>query len=560
MKPSSSSTNIVNLSKLTIRQAKMIDNISSDIYTQYNQIIEDIIDDFDLKGIQLLLTISCRNTFTNLLFDPISKVLLLKKIIHQDSHIKIVKVANNQRNIVESLNNIFKVDVAIINSNSTNISVFFGIFLNIAKSAYIAFNDWFWYGLFRLKKTPTKPITYVDTFMYIDSVDNSGIIQDRNYNGFESYLTQAESDSIWLAPTIYGIKFPRQYREICSKIRKTNSNILIQESWLSTFDYLISFLCSIFVPIGVFLSSFKVKSKYSTILRSTLISDIGSPALMLSFYRFLFIRRLSRNNVKIKGAVDWNENQTIDRALSLSFRRYYPGVTIRGYQGFPAKEYNPAYNPTCKEVSLGTVPHEMHVISQTHIDEKSIACKKLKIFSSGAFRYSYLYGFIDKRLADDVHILFALPLVKEECDILVDHAIKLKNSMGGHITVQLKYHPAYDIESTVSKKLLKAKIEITSKPSISLLERASLLVTSESGIAVEAVSLGIPVAIHGSVSGITLNPLLNVKHNTISIKYYDLEELITFSNKCVDYNFRNKCVNNLFFSINRQNTSKLFTF
>ena len=242
---------------------------------------------------------------------------------------------------------------------------------------------------------------FILILFYIDSIDNNGIIQDRNYTGFESYLTQEESDNIWLAPTVYGVKYPGQYKEICSKIKKSKSRILIQESWLSAIDYLASFLYAIFMPIGVFISSYRVNSRYSAVLRKVLISDIGSPALMLSFYRFLFIKRLSKSGVKIKGVVDWNENQVIDRALSLSFRKHYPGVNIRGYQGFPAKTYNPAYNPSCREVSLGTVPHEMHVISQTHVDEKSIACKKLPVFPSGAFRYSYLYRFIDRRLDND---------------------------------------------------------------------------------------------------------------------------------------------------------------
>jgi len=560
MKPLSSSDNVVNLSKLTTKQARMIDDISADIYVRYNRIVDDIIDDFDLKGTKLLLTVSCRNTFTNLLFNPVSKLLLLEKLTQQDKNIKLAKIDNKQQKILESLNAIFKINVDIVNNRSGNAIVFFDILLNIAKSAYIALNDWFWYRLFRLKKIPKDPIVYLDTFLYIDSIDNNGIIQDRNYTGFESYLTQEESDNIWLAPTVYGVKYPGQYKEICSKIKKSKSRILIQESWLSAIDYLASFLYAIFMPIGVFISSYRVNSRYSAVLRKVLISDIGSPALMLSFYRFLFIKRLSKSGVKIKGVVDWNENQVIDRALSLSFRKHYPGVNIRGYQGFPAKTYNPAYNPSCREVSLGTVPHEMHVISQTHVDEKSIACKKLPVFPSGAFRYSYLYRFIDRRLDNDYRILFALPLVKEECDILVDHAIGLKRSMRQDVTIKLKYHPAYDIEPTVSKELLRNNIEVTSKQSISLLEKTSLLITSESGIAVEAVSLGIPVAIHGSISGITLDPLLNVIHDTVSIKYYDLEELIAFSNRCADYNHRSKCVENLFFSVNKENVSKLFVF
>ena len=166
MKPLSSSDNVVNLSKLTTKQARMIDDISADIYVRYNRIVDDIIDDFDLKGTKLLLTVSCRNTFTNLLFNPVSKLLLLEKLTQQDKNIKLAKIDNKQQKILESLNAIFKINVDIVNNRSGNAIVFFDILLNIAKSAYIALNDWFWYRLFRLKKIPKDPIVYLDTFLY----------------------------------------------------------------------------------------------------------------------------------------------------------------------------------------------------------------------------------------------------------------------------------------------------------------------------------------------------------------------------------------------------------
>ena len=95
---------------------------------------------------------------------------------------------------------------------------------------------------------------------------------------------------------------------------------------------------------------------------------------------------------------------------------------------------------------------------------------------------------------------------------------------------------------------------------MSLLEQTSMVVTAESGIAVEAVALGIPVAVHGNNNGISLDPLANVGHYTKSIKYYDMPELIEFTSECIDYNERNKSLDNLFYKPSRENTAALFLF
>lgn len=555
----SGSNKVVDANSLTIHQAKNIDNISHAICSQYDHIVGEIIDDFNFKGVGLFLTVTCRNTFTNTLFTPISRMMLLKDMNSRGECAKSIKVDRSQYKIVKSLQDILKVNVDIAGNKPNMVWTSIGILLNISKSAYMALNDWFWYRVFRLKKVPTRPITYVDTFLYIDSISKEEM-QDRNYTGFDSFLTGEELEDIWFAPTVYGIRFPSQYKEMCSNIKANGGNILLQESWLSAYDYLVAFISSIFVPIWFFLASFRINSCYSGLVRASMITDIGSPALMLAFYRFLFIRRLSKHDIKIRGVVDWNENQTIDRALSLSIRKYYPDVLIRGYQGFPVKEYNPAYSPTCKEVFLGTIPHEMHVISQAHIKEKKASCPELKTYASGAFRYSYLRQFSNKRINGESHVFFALPLVEEECEELMRHAIELKEALKHRVVVRLKYHPAYTVNEERLEELLELGVEVTYEPSISLLEKSSLLVTSESGVAVEAVSLGVPVAIHGNEQGMTFNPLSGIKHNTISIKYYHIDELVAFSKKCANYNLRDSCIDSQFFDANRESALRLFVF
>jgi glycosyltransferase involved in cell wall biosynthesis len=68
-----------------------------------------------------------------------------------------------------------------------------------------------------------------------------------------------------------------------------------------------------------------------------------------------------------------------------------------------------------------------------------------------------------------------------------------------------------------------------------LLDTAAIIVTSESGVAVEAAAMGVSVIIVASQSGFTCNPMLETGRGRIWDIVFDVHELETTYSKLLEY-------------------------
>ena len=69
-------------------------------------------------------------------------------------------------------------------------------------------------------------------------------------------------------------------------------------------------------------------------MKEEVFNERGSFSITQSLLIYKFIERVRNKNIKLKGLIDWYENQNIDRALYLGVKEYYPGVKVKGYLGF----------------------------------------------------------------------------------------------------------------------------------------------------------------------------------------------------------------------------------
>ena len=102
-------------------------------------------------------------------------------------------------------------------------------------------------------------------------------------------------------------------------------------------------------------------------------------------------------------------------------------------------------------------------------------------------------------------------------------------------------------------------IEITDKNMHQLLELCSVMISSTSSACVEAVSVGIPVAIYGNRYGVTLNPIPENVPNEIWEVFYTKSQLVLFINQALVKKSRHSIVNDLFHPISREGARELFT-
>ncbi len=548
-------------SKLSISDAKLIDDISENVRIKYNYYVGSYIKENKLSDIELLLTSTCRNTISTNLYDVFCRLELLELKLQKGFCPTRILVDNYaQEHIVSQQLNKYKYyNVAVDCQDITNRNIFI-LVTNLLKSIYLSVNSYVWPRLFRVKIKPDKKITYLDTYLFIDSIDENGKYFERYYTDHEKYIPTKTVESEWFVPTLVDIKYPKEFIKICKDLKKTDKQFLLQESWLTVTDYLYALIFSIILPFRV--KSYPLYNGYdvSILMKMLVKKDIGAPALFKSLCQYRFIRRLSKEKIIIKHAINWAENQNIDRALNLGFKEYYPRVKVYGYQGFHLLEYYAALQPTCYELESGTLPYCLCVISHSIRDAQMLSCDKLKIKLSPAFRFSYLYDVIPKQ-SELLTVLIALPgfAINENREIL-NMYLEIADSMPENTTVIVKQHPAYTIEkfTELVPEFSNHHFSHTTKKISEFLGEISVLISSATSVCVEAVALGIPVLVYGNRYGVTKNSIpLSVPSDLWSV-FYTADELKAQIDHSIYKTDRQPMISDLFCEINEELSVSLF--
>jgi len=549
--------------ELTLRDAKRIDELQYPVQNKFNDYIGELIDVNKLSGIDLLLAATCRNTVSSDVYDVLCRIELLEETLAGNEAIIEISseycVSDLVKQVVQKY---IKYGVEFKEIIKPKSKLFF-VILNIIKSLYLIINSWFWTRIFQVKKTPVRDVTYVDTFLFIDSINKEGVFSERYYTGHEKYLSEKVVLSEWYSPTLVNIRHPNEFIKICRSLRQTKTNFLLQESWLTLGDYMFALFWSILLPFR--LNKYPLYKGYdvSKIFKKLVCEDIGSPALMKALCQYRFIRRLSKENVKIKRAINWAENQNIDRALNIGFKKYYPNTKVYGYQGFPILKYYACAQPTCYELSAGTLPDVLGVVCPTCIDQRKSICNELEVKLFPAFRFAYLFNVKDTRPKDVKIILIALPGfdIDESRRILHDYLV-ISKRLNERIKVIVKQHPGYTIEqfSTLVPEFTAPEFEYTDKNFSEILGSISVLITSASSVCLEAVAVGVPALIHGNRFGVTMNSIPSNVPDDLWGVYYTHDELLILITEFLDKKERHSIVPELFCPVTKIRAGSLFGF
>lgn len=546
---------------LSIEDSKLIDDIGVSTRKLYNKFICDLVLTNGLKKYELFISVTCRNPFSSPLLNVFYRIILLEEKIKR-------KHVFDQINIDDKvIAEIFKQILYKYNlSSSVHIkhdvgqSVLIHVLLNFLKSIYRITLDWFWVNIFRLKNKPDREVLYVDNFLYIDSF-STGELTDRYYTGYGEHLSNEEKDKIWYAPTLIGINTISQYLDLGKAINKSNNNFLIQEAWLTFSDYIYSFVFSCITPCKkIEVPGFKGYDITHFVCRA-IRNEIASPSIMKAIQRFRFIRRLSLNNLKICAAIDWNENQVVDRSLNLAFRKYFPNIKVKGYQGFFQFLQYPSLRPLGFEEELGTLPSCYYIIDDIKKNTENSKFKNLKFFNAPAFRFSHLFNIRDKRTSTVPLVLVALPIIISESVNILRVVKLLATQLGTEVDFVVKYHPSYTLDAFVklAPDYSSSCFTATTKSVSDLLPTVSALISSATSVCVEAVAVGIPVAIYGNRTGVTMNPMPESVPDDLYTIFYDISQLEDFLKISLHKSERVMIVNKLFNKVDRETTRSLFT-
>jgi hypothetical protein len=513
---------------LDISDAKEINDIEPSIRVEYNTYIEELLSLNKAQDLTWLLQVTSRNTHKSLIHDSFCRIKLLDNILKKVKTVDKVYIDSKfLKSACEQVIKINKSDAIITIEKS---SYFDSYIINLIKSCVYLCYSYFVPKFIVGRKNPLGPIVYIENFIFIDSFNQDGSLIDRYYPGLLQGVSNKKiKNKIWYVPTLIGIKTLWQYISIFKSIRKCKGNFILKEDFLTLSDYMEAFKISITLSKSIKNIPLWNNINVSDIINNELILEKGSPALINTILMYIFIKRLSLGNIDISLVIDWNENQVIDRAINLGFRKYYPGVKIKGYQGYVVPDYYACKDPTCYEIKAGTVPDEICVIGQGFVEGKKKYCKEINVSVAPAFRFSGIYG-VERH--DDLHnsVLVILPIsLKDSKNIILmcNNFLKLTNNKYELI---LKQHPSYTVKNFIKlvPELLNPHFKVSNKPVHKLLANCDMLISSWSSVCLEAAVLGIPVAISGSLSGPSMNPLYDLKEVKKWKICYNEKDLLNF--------------------------------
>jgi len=542
--------------ELSVEDSMLIDELFNNFRIDFSKFIEKVVNLNNLNGIDLINSTISRNLFHTPLVELFLKLFLLNEKLSRKHDVHEVVIENNLLyEPVKELLNKNKIDAKIKIKNRFNLlSISKKIASNLFKSLFLILMNLRFKSLRKTKFKVSKEIILVDTFVFPNSFSNNGKFNDRYFNGFDKFLSFDEAERVAYAPTIFGLRGFSDVRKIVLGAEKSNENFIFQEEYLNTYDYLNSLLITIknyrklklvprFIGInikGIFLSESK--------------RDIFNPSLMTSLSRFFFSKYLSSSSLKINHVVDWNENQSLDKAFILGVKKFIK-VKVYGYQGFISSLSEMHKFPEIFEYEKGVLPDKLFTISRLSLEQIKVFCPALEVFKAHALRFSNLQNLKIRKQRSK--ILVALPMDLFEARKIVQICIELFELPKFRNKIIVKNHPANQLSEILIKipELKEYPFLLMENPIVDLYSDVKVLITSASSVAVEALFLNIPVAIYGSRTNATMNPIEGFNVPNSYVVFYNYDQLFDFiiSEKEIKVDKRD-----IFFWDNGESTKKMF--
>jgi hypothetical protein len=523
---------VLNLSKLTEEEVFDLNSISLSIQSTFNDIVENFLYSIGNNLSMVLHPLFRRNPDQSDFFLHCCFLALIEKyyidnklpdtIIVPDKFLKDIlvefKIANG-----------LSLDIFISNEKK-KVNVFHR-YKSLLRNIYLSF---FYLTLANKKRKKTikenkNSITIIDTF-FIASMFQSGKFEDRYYNNILSVLSEEEQSNIYFTPTILGDIFNDiGLKKTISIANKSKEKFIFQFDFLTFSDYLI--VLSIFFKIkkNKFENFNFLSFRLDTYLAYHYNLQKYDTSIFTALLNYRFIRRLKKNNIKLRHFIDWYENQPIDKAYSKAIREFYPSTTIYGYAGYyVAMDFHFYISPTEYEIQYNFIPDKIVAIGSKAVNSFKKFSNNIQVITAPAFRFNKSFNSnISISTFSHKKVLVTLPINSDAACEIIQMIIRVAYILENKgLTFHLLFHPSLDKELCLNNigAIPPNTIEVVSGTFASHIFDSSLLITNNSSTAIEGLALGKPVIIIASRYGLTQNPIpATVDKKFWELVYTDLE-------------------------------------
>jgi len=509
---------------------RRFNHIAYDIRYEFQELIEDISVGHEDNIDWWVSSPASRNTFSSPLFHYCCCLVLLKDVLKNNYRItKILTDSSAFSKIIDVYlhkSNSFSHHALCSRKQFTIKELLKLAYYGIAEPLRVFFISILYKFLFHLPDIRGKQnIILVDTFILSQFVDT-----DRYYPGLLEKIPDNQRNNIFFVPTWYGIK-PKEMVRILKQLRQGKKKYLLKEHFLKTKDYLYAwgYIFRILCLRKRIPSAFFRGIDVSPLVKDELTRLKGFTTSFQALLNYRFTKRLKEMGINVRMAVDWFENQEIDKGWNAGFRRYMPETRCIGYQGCIVTPHYLCMYPTSFEKRNGILPHKICVMGKNLKEAVKTFCHELVVETSPAFRFQYLWD--ERRYQPEsgyFTILISLHIALDTNVAFLKIVSDILDELNESVRIWVKPHPTTSIEKI--KKNFKdpwpERFCFVQGNFNDIVEQADLLISTASSTCMETLAKGIPVIIVGSRIGLTHNPIPSSIPQDLWRLCYTKEELL----------------------------------
>ena len=346
----------------------------------------------------------------------------------------------------------------------------------------------------------------IDNFLLVESVLASQSYEEKYFPGLREVLLQRKKD-VYIFPSFYGrVSLWHKGAQLFRVIRSSSVNIITEFDLLKAVDFLklTRFICC--YPFDVIRLSQQIdKSRYlGKLLSSELLGTLDSVTVH-GYIRYLAGRRLTSWFDGKIAVISWFENQTQQKNFFRGLKETSQNSSIyacRTYIDFPA--YLNSFVAE-SEVLSDVTPDKILVNGTAYMKHSDSIEYRLGV----SFRYKYLF-----------HPSTGLSSNKSQCLLFLSFFFERNKeiinlcsaSVLSHQAIEVRTHPA---DARSGELVLPANWIYDTTDRGSIFNDVAIIITTESGIAVEAAALGVSVIVVASQSSFTCNPMFDYGRDVI---------------------------------------------
>jgi hypothetical protein len=492
---------------LPVQYSKLYDQISNNINYKYKEIIETISNENINNVYWWVSSLASKDNNISKLYHYLCCIELLiqiKDTILMKDYEIIVDNHEFKAIISELLGN----DIKIKLDRNNNYKKLFKKIRNIVYSIV--------YSLFlHLAIKLIYPTNKLNNNTELILIDNMMLPNhesyDRYYGEMLDHLSDHQKQNIFYVYTLTGYSILNIFRGL-RLLKKNKYQHTFKEKYLTVSDYIFAYLYILkikYINVGdMYYKNINIKNLAVSDLNSS-FSIYSSVTALLNFRLFF---RLKLKKYKIATAINWFENQSLDKGWNFGMNKYYSDGNSHAYIGFLTycSNFLGPY-PTYSEQKAEVLPKTFFLPGKEYINNFKLFNSTLNVELAPAFRFSYINNI---KIKEGIYnnILVCLDGVALKDDLKVIEIIYNLKSDLRNVNFTIKPHPCINlklIDNFLDKKYYKSLNFVESDFSDSISNTNILISNGFTSVCIETMLLGIPVIILAKNNGFTYSPFNN---------------------------------------------------